>query len=774
MLVRLQLAWPGLQVLNPDRYAQFVTLHGTTMMFLFAVPILEGFAMYLVPKMIGSRDLPYPRLGAFGYWCYLCGGLLLFSSLLFDAVPRGGWFMYPPLTGSRFTPDSSADFWLLGVTFAEIAAVAAAIELIACILLTRAPGMTLARMPLFAWYVLVTAAMILIGFPPLILGSLLLELERAFGFVFFDARLGGDPVLWQHLFWLFGHPEVYIIFLPAAGMVSMILPCFCGRPIIGYTWVVAAVIGMGFLSFGLWVHHMFVIGIPLLALGFFSAASMVVAIPTGIQIFAWIGTMLAARPRLEVPMYYIVGFFIIFVLGGLTGVMLALVPFNWQVHDTHFVVAHMHYVLIGGMLFPLVAACYYWLPLVTGRQPRIETARSGFALVFLGFNGTFLPMHLTGLKGMPRRADTYVAEMGVHWLNLASTAFAFVLAAGLLLVVIDLIYTGRRGVRAKRNPWGGASLEWSLPTPPPNFNFAKVPKVLGRSPLWEPAPPASWLPDNALQDAPFGEREMLGTDPVTAQPQQIIRLAKSSLLPMACAMAILGALVLLLMKMGGWSLLPLGILIGLVWQLAWCSPHVGGASAWSHRLGLPSQDCSLNPPGQWGVALLLLADGALFASLVFAYFFLWIGSDNWTPSVVPGLNSQSAWLAIVLPTLAAFAIRHAAAPMRSKPRISRFRGALLLSCIAGGVAPAAHFVWAQLAPPQQGAASSASWALLGYAWLHQLVGATGSAFVLARHLISPDSTAVGLEVRLLRTWWNFAAVVAVVCWTIVHFFPWVH
>ena len=336
--------------------------------------------------------------------------LLVFSSLFFGVAPDGGWFMYPPLTGPRFSPGINTDVWVLGLGFVEIAAVAAAVELIVGILKTRAPGMTLGRMPIFAWYMLVTAAMIMIGMPAVIAADILLELERAFGMPFYDATRGGDPVLWQHLFWLFGHPEVYIIFLPAAGMVSMMLPSFARTRLVGYPWIALAAIAVGFLSFGLWVHHMFTVGMPLLSLAFFSAASSAIAIPMGIQVFAWIATLWQGKPVLRVPMLFILGFLFIFTIGGLTGVMVAAVPYDWQVHDTHFVVAHFHYVLIGGMVFPIFAALYYWTPVMTGRMLSERLGHWTFWLMFIGFNAAFLPMHVTGLIGMPRRIYTYSAR----------------------------------------------------------------------------------------------------------------------------------------------------------------------------------------------------------------------------------------------------------------------------------------------------------------------------------------------------------------------------
>ena len=366
LMIRAQLALPGNALLSPQLYNQIFTMHGTVMMFLFAVPVVEAIAVYLLPGMLGARDLPFPRLGAYAYWAYAIGGLIFFGTLFFNVAPDGGWFMYPPLTSAEHSPGIGADWWLLGIGFIEISAIAGAIEIIVGILFTRAPGMTLGRMPVFAWSMLVVALMIVFAFPAIIAGTLLLELERAFDWPFFIASRGGDALLWQHLFWFFGHPEVYIIFLPAAGMVSMMLPVICRTPIVGYRWIVMALLGVGILSFGLWAHHMFTTGMPHMSATLFSAASMAVAIPTGIQIFAWIATLWRGKMLREAPGWFLLAFIGVFTLGGLTGIMLAVVPFDWQVHDTHFVVAHLHYVLIGGMVFPLFAAIYYWAPLVSG------------------------------------------------------------------------------------------------------------------------------------------------------------------------------------------------------------------------------------------------------------------------------------------------------------------------------------------------------------------------------------------------------------------------
>ncbi|MBQ0131280.1 MAG: cbb3-type cytochrome c oxidase subunit I, partial [Comamonas sp.] len=348
MLIRAQLATRNGAFLSVDQYNQIFTMHGTLMMFMFATPMFTGLASYLLPRMLGTRDTAYPRLSALGWWCYVLGGLILLAALVGGVAPDGGWFMYTPLSSKTYSPGVNADVWLLGITFVEVSAIAAAVDFTVSILRLRAPGMKLIDMPLMAWYLLGAAAMMLVGFPPLILGSLLLELERAFGWPFFDPLRGGDALLWQHLFWLFGHPEVYIVFLPAAGVISTVLPVMARTRIVGYGAIVGAILALVFLSFGLWVHHMFAVGIPHMALAFFSAASALVAVPTAVQIFLWIGTLWRGHPQMHLPMLYLMGFFATFVMGGLTGVMLAIVPFNWQAHDTAFVTAHLHYVLVGG------------------------------------------------------------------------------------------------------------------------------------------------------------------------------------------------------------------------------------------------------------------------------------------------------------------------------------------------------------------------------------------------------------------------------------------
>ncbi|MGH6918370.1 MAG: cbb3-type cytochrome c oxidase subunit I, partial [Geminicoccaceae bacterium] len=445
--------------LSAGTYNQVFTLHGTVMMFLFAVPLFEAFSIAILPQMLASRDLPFPRLSAYGFWCFVIGGIFVSGSILFDAAPTGGWFMYPPLTTDVEQSGIGADIWLLGLSFIEVASIAAAVELIVGVLKCRPPGMRINLIPLYSWYILVVGGMILFAFPPLIAGDLLFEMERAFDWPFFDAARGGDPLLWQHLFWIFGHPEVYIIFLPAIALVAMIVPTFAQRPIFGYTWIVLAAVGTGFLSFGLWVHHMFTTGLPAISLGFFSAASEAVAIPTGVQIFAFIATLLLGRLIPSVPMLFTTGALAIFVAGGLTGVMVALAPFNWQAHDSYFIVAHLHHTLIGGLLFPVVAGIYYFYPAITGRKLSERLGRTAFWLMLTGFTLAFVPMHLTGLRGMPRRVFTYPEGLGWDWLNLVSSLGSFVFAAGFLLVVWDVVRPKGREPYAERNPWNAGTLE---------------------------------------------------------------------------------------------------------------------------------------------------------------------------------------------------------------------------------------------------------------------------------------------------------------------------
>ena len=484
-LMRIQLGTPDNTFLDAETYNQVFTMHGTTMMFLFVIPFIEALANYMLPLLLGTRDLPFPRLTALSYWTYLFGGILLYSSFLFGLAPDGGWFAYVPLSNRQWSPGLNLDWWDIALSVAEVAAMGAAAEMIVAVLRMRAPGMSVNRIPVFGWAMLVTAFMIIFSFTPLIVGTLMLELDRKGLTSFFVPEAGGDPLLWQHLFWVFGHPEVYIMFLPAVGIVTQVVQAFSRRPVVSYTLVVLAIVATAFLSFGLWVHHMYATGLSPMAMGYFAAASTVIAIPTGVQVVGWLATLWSGRPLWRTPLAFALAGLVIFVLGGVTGVMVASPPFDFQGHDTYFIVAHLHYVLIGGTVFPLFAGLYYWLPKITGRMMGERLGWVSVLTMFVGFNLAFFPMHLAGLAGMPRRVYTYPAGAGLETYNLLSTIGAFVFATGILLSVVNLLISLRRGARAGNNPWNADSLEWSVTSPPPDAQFARLPVVRDRHPLWD-------------------------------------------------------------------------------------------------------------------------------------------------------------------------------------------------------------------------------------------------------------------------------------------------
>ncbi|MHB8671832.1 MAG: cytochrome c oxidase subunit I [Acidimicrobiales bacterium] len=561
LVIRAQLVTPNGGLVRPEAFNQLFSMHGTTMIFLFATPMLSGFGNYFVPLMIGARDMAFPRLNAFGYWVFLLSGTFMWSSFLWAAAPDNGWTSYVTLSGSTYSRGLNLDFYALGLIFLGISTTAGAINFIVTIFKMRAPGMSINRLPLFCWSVLATAFTIVLALPPLTLANVFLELDRAMGFHFYTVGSGGDPLLWQHLFWIFGHPDVYIIFLPAVGIVSTIVPVFSRQRMVGYTYVALATVAIGVISFGVWVHHMFAVGLPSLSESFFSAASLMITIPSGVQVFAWLATMLKGKVRYRPPMLFVLGFLVLFVVGGLSGVMFAVVPFDQQVTDSYFVVAHFHYVLFGGAVFPIFAALHYWLPKMTGRMLDERLARWTFWTMFVGFNLAFFPMHILGLLGMPRRVYTYPAHLGWGIYNLISTVGSDVLAVGILLFVINAPWSRRHGAIAGDDPWEADSLEWATTSPPPDYNFATVPRVRSAYPLWD-------QPDPATSDVLLVEgKEALATTFHDAEPSERLAMPEDSLRPLAFALALLVVFIGLLVRRE--LVIAVGVIAAIVGIVAW-------------------------------------------------------------------------------------------------------------------------------------------------------------------------------------------------------------
>jgi cytochrome c oxidase subunit 1 len=491
-VMRLQLAFPNGHVVDPDTFNRLFTMHGTTMIFLVGMPMVAGFSNYLVPLMIGARDMAFPRLNAFGFWIFLFGGLLLYFSYIggnglsgAGSAPDVGWFAYAPLTAKAFSRGASTDFWILGILTAGIGSIASAVNVIATTICMRCPGMTLSRMPMFVWVMLVDSWMIVLALPPLSAAQIMLLIDRFLGGNFFNTQSGGSAVLWQHFFWIFGHPEVYILIFVAFGILSEVIPTFSRKPIFGRPAMVGAVVAIGFISFGVWAHHMFAVGMSSWSNTFFAASSMLVGVPTGIKIFNWTATMYGGRLRFTTAMLFCCGFLLQFLLAGLTGIMLGVAPFDWQLHDSYFVVAHFHFTLVGGLIFGLFAGMYYWFPKVSGRLMKETLGKWHFWLFVIGFNLTFIPQHFLGILGMPRRIYTYAPGRGWELWNLMSSVGVIFQLAAISCFLWNVIDSAIAGERAGDDPWDGWTLEWATASPPPEYNFEKLPVVRSSRPLWD-------------------------------------------------------------------------------------------------------------------------------------------------------------------------------------------------------------------------------------------------------------------------------------------------
>jgi len=482
--IRAQLAQPDNTLIGPETFNRLFTMHATAMVFMVIMPLSASFFNFVVPLAIGARDVAFPRLNAFSYWVFLFGTLLMHASVLVGQVPDAGWFSYANLTSTTYSPNDGLDFWALGLLVLGVSSVAAALNFMVTIINMRCPGMTMMRMPVFIWMTLITSILLVLAFPVITVGLVELVLDRNFGTHFFDTSGGGDPILWQHLFWVFGHPEVYILILPPMGVVSEILPTFSRKPLFGYPVVVFSGIIIGFMSWAVWSHHMFTTGMGPTALTVFTITTMLIAVPTGVKIFNWIGTMWGGSIDLKTPMLFALGFISLFIIGGLSGVSHAVAPSDFQQQDTYYIVAHIHYVLFGGSIFGIFAGIYYWFPKMTGRMLGEGMGKANFWFTFAGMNITFFPMHFVGMNGMPRRIYTYGEEFGWGWLNSLSSLGYVVLFIGMLLFVINLIQSLRNGRPSGHDPWDAPTLEWSISSPPPVYNFAEIPRVEGRDPYW--------------------------------------------------------------------------------------------------------------------------------------------------------------------------------------------------------------------------------------------------------------------------------------------------
>ncbi len=482
LLIRLQLAVPDNTLLSPQTYNALFTLHGTTMVFLFLMPMIAGFANYLVPLMIGARDMAFPKLNALSLWLFIAGGIVFYGSLLYSPA-ECGWTCYAPLSGTAFSPSNGVDSWIFLVHLTGIASFIGALNILVTITNMRAPGMSWGRMPLFIWTMLTQAVLLIISIPVIAGAVTLLLTDRHFGTHFYDPTNGGSPLLWQHLFWFFGHPEVYILVLPGFGVISEILPVFSRKPIFGYKAIVAATLAIAVIGTLVWAHHMFTVPLPFFLLIFFMLGTYLVAIPTGVKIFNWIFTMWRGAIEFPVAMLYSIGFLATFLLGGITGIFLATFPVDWQLHDTYFVVAHFHYTIVGGAVFAMMAGLYYWFPKITGRMMDEKLGKVSFALTLGGFWITFLIQHSAGLSGMPRRVYEYADVNNLGTYNMISTIGSFILALGVLLTIVNILQSLRNGAKAGPDPWRGNTLEWFTPSPPPVNNFDIVPRVRSVSPM---------------------------------------------------------------------------------------------------------------------------------------------------------------------------------------------------------------------------------------------------------------------------------------------------
>jgi len=726
LLMRTQLAQADAKVVGPETFDQLLTMHGVTMIFFFIIPITTGaFGNYLLPLMIGARDMAFPRLNALSFWLFLGSGLFLYSSFLFHSAPDAGWFNYVPLSLKQYDGGLNIDFYALGLILNGASSTIGATNIIVTTFKLRAPGMSWNRMPLFCFAMLAAALSLVFALPALTIDLVFLELQRKLGFHFFDVAHGGDPLLWQHLFWIFGHPEVYIIVLPAFGIATSIIPTFARRRMIAFPLVAMAELLVAFLGFGVWAHHMFATGLSSSTLVFFAAASMMVVVPSTIQIFAWLFTVNLGTPIFRAPLLFIGGFILFFVLGGLSGIMFAAIPFDQATTDTYFVVAHFHFIIFGAAVFPLLGGMYYWFPKVTGRMYHERLAQASFFVTFAGTTLTFFPMHIVGLLGMTRRVYTYDAGLGWGIYNLLETIGGFTLAFGLLMIVANLVWSYRRNVPAGADPFNGGTLEWTIPSPPPAYNFAVIPTVTSAYPNWDAADR-----DHDIGKLERGELVLAGGHKTPASTvndavfDEVVDMPAESPWPVVLGLTITLALALVLLSHYLFAAALLGIaLLELVGWHAEASPHENAEP----RLARPN--------GWWGMAIFVAAEATLFGTIVGTYVYLSLQNPHWPPAGV-------AEPKVLEPLLLTLGLVLMSAPVQgawNAARAGRRQVALRLLGFAFAV-QTAYLAWQvhdfvdelHTMSPTHSAYASVYYTLLGADHLHVLVGLLLDVWLLAQ------------------------------------------
>ncbi len=756
LLIRTQLIGAEQRLLSPEAYDQLFTMHGITMIFLVVIPMTTGaFGNYLIPLMIGARDMAFPRMNAVSFWIFLGSGLFLYTALATGQAPNAGWFDYVPLASKQFDPGLNIDFYGYGLIFNGIASTATAINIIVTIFKLRAPGMSLNRMPLFCFAFLAAAFSLVFALPALTLACIFLELDRQLGFHFYDVAFGGDPLLWQNLFWIFGHPEVYIIILPAFGIATSIIPTFTHRRMVLFPVVALAELLVALLGFGVWAHHMFAVGLATLVTVYFAAASMIIVIPSAIQIFSWVTTILTGTPEFKTPLLWIVGFIVFFILGGLSGITVAAIPFDQQVNASYYIVAHFHFVIFGGAVFPILGGMYYWFPKVTGRMYNERVGQVSFWLSFLGTWVTFFPMHIAGIEGMPRRIYTYPASSGWAALNAIESLGAYVLACGLVLVIVNLALGLFKGGRAGEDPWGGDTLEWATSSPPPPYNYAVIPTVSSAYPMWDRRDrEADLLRLRRGQGLLARGHETPISSVQDGRLEEVLAMPPHSLWPVLAGLALFAGFLMLLLA-HFLIAAALGGALALV-LLGWHAYQP------EHR-PLANDSDSL-PGGVLGTSLFLGAETMLFAGLIASYFYLDFRAVHWPP---PGLSLPET----LDPSILTAVLVATSVPMwlaASHARRGRLRQTVVAIAVAtfvqaGYLAFQLHQLVAELhtVHPQQSAYASAYIALLGLHHAHVLLGVLldlGVLFWLARSRLSGYRV---IGVRALALYWYVVNALAV-------------